>query len=221
MGGYPVCDLYDEINGGVFTGCRFLCVGGGSPIVVSYDPPAVGARVLYAILQGTTQAIVLGSVFAPEANRRLTDNPPEVEYDEEYPAQVGVGDKYCERGDSWMFLTDDGQFVFDASTSMRPFRVQLSGSDSGHLRISQDGQADERVLLAGPTRSYIDGLRTDVNNLILLTQQIVAELASGPKIALPGSATSAGKLKIGLSTDTDLVASAVRISSRSVQEDGV
>lgn len=220
MGGYPVCDLYDEVNGGVLTGCRFLCAGGGSPIVVSYDPPAVGARVLYTLLQGTAQAIVLGSVFAPEANRRLTDNPPDVEYDQEYPAQVGVGDKYFERGNSWMFLTDDGQFVFDASTSMKPFRVQLNGSDSGHLRISQDGQADERLLLAGPTRNYLDGLRSDLDDLKSKLAELILELNA---VSLgTGQTKSVVALQTpGLSTDTDLLASAVRISSRSVQEDGV
>ncbi len=222
LAGYPVCDIFDQVNGAVYTGCRFLCAGGGSDESTSYDPPSIGARVVYGLLDGNTQAIVFGSVFAPNANRRITDNPAEVSYDQEYPGQIGVRDKFWERGNSWMFLTDDGQFVFDASQSDMPIRFQLSSGKSGNVRISQDEEAEENVLLAGPTRDYLDQLRSDLDSTRASLVKALVQLdalnvaASGQ----PKYVADIAEMSIpGTPTDDSVVASAIRISSRSVAED--
>lgn len=222
LNGYPVCDLVDEITGSVFTGCRFTCSGGGSMESVHYTPPAVGARVIYGQISGPNQsAVVLGSVYATKALRRLTADPPvDLESDEDYPPQVGVNDTYMEKGNAWFFLTDEGEFVFDCSQVAKPFRIQLGVGGSSNLRISQDGEANERVLLSGPAMEYMDTLRSDLDDVRGKLADLIVEL-NGVNLAT-GQASNVASLQIpGLETGIDMVASAIQISSRSIENDEI
>lgn len=223
--GYPVCDIGDEHNGATYRGCRFL-VGGGGKDSGSYFPPALQSRVVYGLVSDMS-AVVFGVVTAPDGIERLTDTPEEVGYDEEFPNQVGPKDAFVTRSGTWVFLTEDGQLVFDAATSMQPIRLQMAGNACGHLRIAQDGAAEERVLLAGPTREYLDKLHDDIVELRKVVSTLAAALATA---GVGGAAASSvgttyvpaweKDVTLGATADS-MVASAVRISARSVTEDGV
>jgi len=223
--GYPSCTITDERNGATMTGCKFLGVGGGTQSSISYSPPAVGARVLYGFVRGTSQAVVLGVTHSPLANAKLTDAQESSSYDEEFNAQIGPYDRCAEQGGTWVFLTNDGQLVIDSSQSQMPVRVQLGIGYAANLRISQNNEADEGILLAGPTRDYLDGLRSALDDTRVQLAKVMTYV--NVLTAVPGKPptfspdTLASLAVPGLSTTDDLVASAVKISSRSILEDWV
>lgn len=223
--GYPVCSIVDETSGAVFSGCRFMCMGGGTADAMNYSPPLPNSRVAYGTLAGNTQVVVMGQVFH-QKNKRLTSDPQTVAYDERFPGQVSVLDSFTERGNAWFIMTADGQMVMDASQAETPVRIQLSQGSSGHLRLDQGGDADEHLLLAGPTRDYLDNLQqaisdvwSTLNKVILALPGVSLEAVSGA--AAVESAKATASVALTSSTGADMVASAVRISSRSVLDDEV
>jgi hypothetical protein len=76
-------------------------------------------------------------------------------------------------------LTSDGSVVIDATASQKPVRIQLA-KDAGLLRVSRDGQAGERLVLAGPLGDYHQSeasYRDGVQDRLAALESMVSTLA--------------------------------------------
>lgn len=229
-------------------GCPFLCLGGSGAAdgVTAYFPPAQsvqsevamgdGARVVWLPLAGADgrAGVVLGAVMHRNTGAIFHEEETHPEPDEDYPWKINTNDVLIQNGKAFFVLSNFGDAVLDTSQASVPIRLQLAASGAGHVRISQDGDAEERLLLAGPTRKVVDDLIAKVNALETKLATLQNTLQAANATAVPAGpetgflaytkALAASLLPALVPTtmnpSTDgLEASAVKISSRSVEND--
>ena len=70
--------------------------------------------------------------------------------------QVSVFDMSAFHNGCYASISHDGSITFDLKESEQP-RVRVQLPKSGHMRISRDGEALERVTLANALQNYING----------------------------------------------------------------
>lgn len=239
--GLPVCDVADSA-GNVWRACRIRTEGGG-PESFGYRPPigasdqnrttpetTAGGEVLLSWSDGSHgHPTVMGALPHTRVVGKLVDKIDKPEPDADHPKQASINDVVEEHGGARTVLSGHGTIVLDTQDSKEPVRVQLDRSS--FLRVSQDGDASERVMLAAATRDRLDELIGAVNELIGTVnvlaagaQAAVAALLKGtpptdPTWALALAAMQSLKtfLSIGEQEPTTpaLEAAALRISSRS------
>lgn len=250
-GGAPVCDVQDEASGAFYLRAQFMCLGGGggeNSQTAHFPPAAVpdasqgvltgdGARVLLGRLGGGG-VVVIGAVMHRNKCSFFSQEEIDASPEAEYPMYCNINDVLLQNGKAFMVLSNFGDAVIDTSQSSRPIRLQMEASPAGHVRISQDGDADERVPLAGPLRNYLDGMAKRMNDIEGRLTHLQAVMALSPAAIPPGLAPAepalvafAANISASLSpipepvwypsTDDGMVASAIRVSSRSVVNDEI
>lgn len=242
QGGRPFCDVLDESSGAMIYGCPFLCLGGSGAAdgVTAYFPPAQaaqsevalgdGARIVWMPLAGADgrAGVVLGAVMHRNTGQVFHEEETHPEPDEDYPWKINTNDVLVQNGKAFFVISNFGDIVLDTSQASKPVRLQLSATGSGHVRISQDGDADDRLLLAGPTRKLVDDLISKVNDLeakLAKVYNAVASAGPGTDAGYNAFQVLAKKLlpplvPTTMNTTTDgLEASAIKISSRSIEND--
>lgn len=185
LDGLQVADVIDN-DGSVWLRCRFVGQGGGgSESYVRHGVPPAGdeAEVLLGWLDGAVPfPVILGTLASPKASAAFSDvDPPGPETD--YPAKNGLRDEVIAHGGARIVLSSQGDLVLDTTRSDKPVRVQLP--PGGRMRISREGEADERLLLAGPTQEHIDALAAHVDALaqhVTLLTSILQSLAAATAV---------------------------------------
>lgn len=239
--GVPVCDVVDGA-GNTYLNCRFAGAGGGATAFV-YAPPlpstdesatpndSDGAEVLVSVGDGRSpHAFVVGALPNPTANKRIAvvERPGD---GADYDAKTGLRDFSTENNGARVLVSEFGLVVLDTTGSAEPVYIQLDAAS--YLRISQDGDATERLPLAGPMRDVIDALTDKVNEQGAMIASLIAQikLAIAAGVATPGAAApaftamqgvmaSAAYLHTPAAPTTDaVVASAVRISAQSLADE--
>lgn len=237
----PVCDV--DVGGSVYRDCRFVVLGGGKgafryhPPVAPTDAESVtpgdsdGAEVLVLFAGGARpHPVVVAAHLNPGSRTRFdTIDPPDGGKD--YSDFNDLQDDVVENGQSRMVVSHHGDIVLDSKQSSRPVHVQMA--EDGYLRIAQGGDSTERTLLAGPLVNAYNKTVDDVNALRkqvadLSTLVVAAQTAGKAAGAAPpavaaavGGAFAAGTVGPYLAQPAtsklgdDVVASAVRLSSRS------
>lgn len=254
--GVPVVDVVDTY-GNVFRACRFAGDGGGAGAFV-YFPPTAPGRVSAVTPEGTESSEVLlsfpdgalphpwvtGTLSGEGVRRRVSDKLPTSTKTQDYPlpgddqGKTGLRDYGIEQAGARLLVSERGELVLDARDAKMPVRVQLAAGEA--LRVSVDGEADERLILAGPLRVYVDALVDRVNQLgralwaletwantvpdgaapgLVGYQAAVNAAGMNPlDVVSPGPDPVSGEGAFGKTSD-EMVASAMRISGRSVEED--
>lgn len=245
-GNTPVCDV--AVAGNVYQNCQFATFGGGAKSF-RYSPPAApsdlesttpedsdGAEAILLFGDGARpHPLVVAVRLNTLARKRfgLVDAP---DADNDYSDLNDFRDDVVELGDTRMLLSHHGDLVLDTKRSGRPIHAQMG--ENGAFRIAQNGDAAERTLLAGPSIDVINALVADVNALRqqvqALSQLIFATEAAGTAANAAGPAAVAAAVaavlaagKVGAysalpetqKADDSVVASAVRISSRSKKQE--
>lgn len=230
--GVPVADVSDG-HGNTYLGCRFSGLGGGKD-AFTYAPPqpdedanntpddSPGAEAIIALAEGGRgRASVQGTFPNPGMFKQISIvEPPDA--DSDYSDKIGLLDFATVNNGARILVTESGHLILDTATSGMPVHIELAGT--AFLRISQDGKADERTLLAGVSRAYIDGLVDQINDLrtavkALATWAKAAGAPSGGGPIVPAYVGSSGPATAADKTADDMVASAVRISAQSLADE--
>ena len=233
--GHRVADVVD-IDGSVWLRCRYTAAGaGGARSFHRQGTPDPGddATVILSFLDGSAPSpLIVGALDADGSEERFTTIADPDDGDD-YPAENGDTAEVIEHRGTRILIGDKGELVLDTTRSGRPIRAQLP--TGGVFRISRDGEADGQLLLASPTRDYIDALTAKVNELgaqvAALTATIVATQVAASVPAAPATLPVwAESVALALSTapyaytpaantSDDLVASALAIPAQSIAED--
>lgn len=183
-GGYPVCDVVDRY-GGVYTGVRFLCQGGGlgnyvsagprnplpgevGPTGAAVDPLLPAAEVALIFPEAGGHPWVLASAMHSLDAAVVVDVPvpplPAMDYVTHYVTDAVI-QRTTAVGLSARVVVSELAGVVLQGLAGQPIRLQVTTPDQ--VRISSDGEAGESVLLGGVTRAYLDGLVAQVEALRL------------------------------------------------------
>lgn len=196
--GFPVADICDDVTGTMLLGCAFALAGGGSGKTSAYFPPTSGndddvpkyadrTRVVYApVGNGRRAAVILGTLMHRTATKRFVQGADPVDYvdpADSHPDVFGQHDAFIENGGSYFLVSEEGNIVLSAGNG-QPVRVQLDGTSSSTLRISQGEDASEAVLLANRTLSYLTTQVNKVNAALVEVQKLQVALAAAKAVVL-------------------------------------
>ena len=275
----PVCDVMEPDSGDTWNACRFMTALGGPDSAV-YAPPLApegaeisasgegGAEVYIVFPPGfRAHPIVLASWLNPMLQSAISDKIGKADDDDDYPPhadaetrdKIALDDYAVERAGARLTVSAQGDVTLDARRVKKPIRVQVAPGQA--LRISVDGEAEERVLLAGPLLAYLTAVATRLNRLgqaLLNLEDFAGQFSTGgynfvdPQTGTPSVAPikgldefTAGILASlppgsGVASEADLlspgpdyrtgqgvfpaptsllVASAIKVSKRSVADD--
>lgn len=180
-GTVPVCDVVEPDTGSIFLGCRFVSGMGGPTSTVHAPPEGIGTAEIDPKGSDGSEVFLLfpagfhgppkvvGSQTNPALyalfSEALTSDPAT---DADYPAgddanKIGLADYVVQRAGARFIMTPSGDLVFDARAVEKPVRVQVKAGQA--LRISVDGAAEERVLLAGPLMAYLTSVAERINHI--------------------------------------------------------
>lgn len=179
----PVCDVTEPDTGDTWNECRFMSQLGGSDAAI-YNPPQApegsevsasgedGAEVYLIFPPGwRAHPRVLAAWVNPSLFSMVSDLVKPVGTDTDYPDhadaeqrdKIGLRDYSIEFAGARFTMSEHGDLVLDTRRSAKPVRVQVSPGQA--LRISVDGEAEERVLLAGPLIAYLTQIAARLNQL--------------------------------------------------------
>lgn len=187
--------------------------------------------------------VVVGALPNPGTWQRLRDDVEKPDDGDDYSADSDILDIVAENAGARLLLSKHGDLVLDATRSKRPVHVMLP--EDGQLRVAQGGDSSERTLLAGPSLDYIDALRDKVNDLgdklktlwnAINDGAVYTAMQAGvaAEVASPGTGKAAFSTALKAQAPDlippffysdqdkpgdDLVASAVRLSSRAKSEE--
>ena len=195
-GRYPVADVTDR-QGGVHIGLKFLTLGGGEgnaamalPAVpddlIDLPSEAGPAEVVLVFPEehGTARRNARPWILAGSMPRTVANA---ISVQTEAPALTvdytvhHISDAVLQRDAARIAVSTMGGVVLQGNE--QPVRVQMG---SGGLRISSDGAANEGLLLAGATRTYLTGLAAQVEAL----RTALIRLENWADTAAPGATQS-------------------------------
>lgn len=210
-GGVPCADITDTW-GGVYRAVRFLNVGGGAGCYAmgvargraegeTSALPTEGSAAEVAVLfpetlrgQSAQRPWIVGGLLHPDDAARvevLTAADPTEDYRGHH-----VTDHVIVRDGARVVVSELAGVVLQGAPG-QPLRLQVQGEDK--IRLSSDGEADDAVLLATPTREYLDGLAQQVDlirqALIRLEQWAISATGAAGSVpsygAWPGPGSTA------------------------------
>ncbi len=120
------------------------------------------------------QPVVLGPLRNPSLLYTGGPSPAAGQESTSSPPQVGVGDRVMKNGGSTLVLRKNGNVALDTPGSLN---VQLT---NGVMRVTQDGEATDRALLANPTVTKLNELITSYLALLSALQTSLAIAAAAP-----------------------------------------
>jgi len=209
--GVPVCDVVDS-NGNVYLACRLAGPGGGGDKERAFVhiPPAepsepsrtspedtVGAEAVIAFGDGAIpHPVVIGTLYNSQAGARLAADVEPVEDDVDFPDVPDVRDLVMSSGGARLVLSRHGDAVLSTKDSTRPLRLELNKGN--FLRISQEDDADEGLVLAGPLIDHlgdlVDKLDSIGNRLSALETAMGAAMLAGDAVITATPALAATSL---------------------------
>jgi hypothetical protein len=166
------------------------------PVTASKDPKKLSnARAVLLFGDHYRHPVVVGWRWSG-GTQTLKLSAEQADPDENRTAAPAITDRIIKHGGSVFIISEEGEIVFDTESAdgPGPFKIQLQ--NGGYVRIARDGDAEERLLLAGKTLEYQAKLEAQV---AALTARIVAltEVQADPvkaalnAIPLPGVPTAA------------------------------
>ena len=175
-----------------FIGLSPVLVQGGGPEDYVYTPPihVEGATPRGIVDNAEERQLVLlrreGKIAAQVACvahplMKLAEAPPEPADDEDHAATIAKQDFALRRAGVKAFVDARGALVIDTRDSTSKV-VRLQLPSDGVLRVSRDGDATERTVLAGPALDYME----QVNQFL----QDVQSWAAGLVVNTTGSSTA-------------------------------
>ncbi len=210
--GYPVCDLIDE-NGTTHTAVQVCAPSGGSSESWSQVPPPIWrsdqdhqevGEVLMAVGGGTMgHGFILGCAYNPGLPSQVTTDTTDYGNAEDYSDKCHISDRVTKHAGVRVVFAQSGTWLVDLSATKKPARVQLS-KDS-FLRISQDGKAEEFVLLARATLDHLSAVHAKIDALV---DQVSALADTQSSILLPAAATALAAEAVALGVAMDTVGAA-------------
>ena len=244
--GTVVLDVVD-VYGNVWTGCPLIGQGGGASTFV-HTPPATGAvegdrtpaetggDILISFFDGAIpHPVVIGTAQSQLARGRFAplDRPAD---SAAYPAQNDPRDIVMENNGARVVVSHFGRVVLSTTSTEQPIEIAASPREYVWLSLGEASTDNaDRLLLATPTRAYVDALVERVNALdatLVYLQNTLKGLAAAaalvPPPKDPAFAAFASALAAALQTATidpvaattdALNASAVRISPASEAEE--
>jgi hypothetical protein len=184
------------------------------------DPTDIDSAQVWLFFDGASNfPVCLGAV--QHSKRGLVDDTPETSVGNDRDADASYKDIFAENGGSWMALDSRGVVAFSLADG-KQVSFQLAGA--GVLRVSRDGDATERLLLANATKGYfsgtedhLDAQESRIAALESAVNSLVAFLAPG--VAVSGGLTApylvpyAAPSGVNRPTaDDTLVAAAIHVS---------
>jgi hypothetical protein len=202
-------DCYDAENSTPWFGLAVLQAGGGGPDDFASTPPrepTIPLDVRYSADDSdTTQVlllhrpkkkpIVIGAVEHPGSS--ILDATPVVAQDADHPGSVGKQDFAWARGGARLIVDARGAVTIAPGGEDGNARIQLPAD--GVLRISRDGQAEERLLLAGPVFAYLQEVDAYLSAVDIWAKALATDPSTGvvvtPLVAARPTLPAAGSLK--------------------------
>lgn len=181
LGGRQYIDAHNAMTGSDYVGCPVMGLGGGEtrwahvPIAgdqgegrpvfnlsTQSDPSSAASAQVLLLFDGVSEMPwCIGTIQHPKFE--LQDETPETERSKDRKDEYGHQDIVSSNGGSTTVLDSLGQFAVVLADGKQA-TVQLEGN--GLVRISRNGEADERLVLANRLVSYLGGLEAQVDDLI-------------------------------------------------------
>jgi len=230
--------VYAEVytSDGRFFPAMPVMVRGGSAKAYSWEPmpspeedkdesakqtartEADGTTQVFLLGRTRQQPCVVGAVQHPK--QAISKETPNVAKDEDHPGDVGVGDFAWVLNNARVILDSRGGFtvitddVPAGSVADEPQpHVRFQLPPGGLLRVSREGEADERVVLSGPLIDYLTELAAKVNALNDAVNQLTSTLQGAAGNVVP-AINPAGLESIADPVKADLQSGVVHISSQ-------
>lgn len=167
------------------------------------------AQVVLMFVGNSTFPRCVGVIDHPRTG--LVEETPETEAGEDREVGVGPQDWAWVNGGSRWILDSKGLLTAIAAQDKK-VSFQLAGD--GFLRVSVDGEADEKLLLAGPVRDYLAELESHLDAQEARIAALEAAMALvAPQVTAPVQFTPAPGVSRPTADDT-MVSSVVHISSK-------
>jgi hypothetical protein len=167
-----------------------------TPVTATKDPKQLSnARAVLLFGDHYRQPVLVGWRWSGNT-QTLKLSAEQADPDENRTAAAALTDRIIKHGGSVFIISEEGEIVFDTDGADGPGPVKIQLQNGGYLRIARDGDAEERLLLAGPTLEYLAKLEAQV---AALTARVVVLTAAQPDpvkaalnaIPLPGVPTAA------------------------------
>ena len=175
--GLPVCDVADGY-GNQYFGCRMMDMGGGDVDSFDYSPPPVHnvsnahntetyddtGDVLISFGDGRNpKPVVLGTIYSAKRQESITveeqDNGDSVDYGD----IQNFEDRTIKHKKLRMVFAKTGTWLLDAKATKKPIRFQLD--KKAFVRVSQDGAANEFVLLGNVLLNHVKAIHERMDTL--------------------------------------------------------
>jgi len=170
--GIPLADIVDA-NGRQFNGCRVITASGGTPDSFEQVPPPVWETgqsvqdigdVLIATGDGASpRAYILGTSYVPNLSQELTTEATDTGDTVDYHDKSSIKDRVTKHAGIRVLFASSGTWLLDLTDTERPARIQLD--KNSFVRISQDGSAEEFVLLGTKTLEHLRGVHGRLDEL--------------------------------------------------------
>ena len=182
--GIPVADVVDTY-GSTHQRCRVVCPGGGSADSYELAPPPVDdptvdientGEVLLVMAPGRRpHPYVLGTCYVANLAERVTSTPQDTGDRSDYGELDHVNDRVVRHRGVRMVWSYQGSWLLDLTATGKPARIQLDADT--YVRVSQDGAADEHLLLGTATLEHLRSVHTRLDALASSIDTLGTELA--------------------------------------------
>jgi len=193
-------DCEDPVNVGFWKGVLVNCVGGGGetsqhpqcfvPIAVSSTGDwDLGPGTQAVLLRRAPQEMPVCIGFINHHKQETVKEREEVAQDEDHPTIPTPNDWCWVQSGGRLMLSGNGSVVMDMREATDPnVRAQLG--PNGVFRVSRDGDASERPVLAGPLLEYLGRLEAYAANLEARLLKLEAlppsEISAAAALGAPG-----------------------------------
>lgn len=218
LDGRPFVDAWNPLTGETLPVIPVATTGGGTstfshaPIAVDpndaqpSDPDTSGGAQIIVDMEGDKKIpYCVGTVH--HSGLRLVAETEAPGGDADRTREVGIADYGMGNGGTRAVIDERGAMMVDTNGAADPV-VRFQMDPAGYLRVSINGSASERLMLAGPTISKLNQMQDKINEIETRLETAESIPAGGPLVLTPTdslvSMTAAGD---------SLKAKAIRVSS--------
>ena len=135
------------------------------------------------------QAYVIGAIYTPKIWDHITTKNQDLGDSKDYGPQNNVKDTVTVHRGVRMVFASSGTWLLDTKKTKKPIRFEID--KTSFVRISQNGAADEYVLLANATLDHLVRVHSRIDTVVDILADIVLPQVSAYYTALAAAANTA------------------------------
>ena len=194
IAGRPYADIWDPETGQTWIGVPVLCAGGGQAAYAhmpvqpeaSYLPTDAMTKLseasqVYGVYRGVDRRPVAVAALHHPAVKMLPE-PLLGPSSADDLARPSIREPHLRFGGTTIMVREGGGVVIDLAAEAG-LSIQLGGA--GAIRMSSDGEAGERFVLAGELITYLQTLVAAINEIGTALSELTVELATAAGSPVP------------------------------------